>query len=180
MEVHSASIDNIKSPYILRKLLSLLCETKKLDLLIYNKRLQNKMKINIENYKNIRYKYKIAEGNGKGKEYIINTNIIIFESKNLNGKRNGKAKEYYDNGELEFEYEYLNGKIWNGKFLNKNRKIEYEIKNGNGKGKEYNYNGDLEFEGEYLNGERWNGKGFNIIGEINFVFINGKVKIFKD
>ena len=59
MEVHSASIDNIKSPYILRKLLSLLCETKKLDLLMYNKRLQNKMKINIENYKNIIYKYKI-------------------------------------------------------------------------------------------------------------------------
>ena len=78
-EINSASIDNIKSPYILRKLLSLLCEIKKLDLLIYNKQLQNKMKINIENYKNIRYKYKIAERNGKGKEYIINTNIIIFE-----------------------------------------------------------------------------------------------------
>ena len=34
MEVYSANIENIKSPYILRKLL---CETKKLDLLIYNK-----------------------------------------------------------------------------------------------------------------------------------------------
>ena len=44
-------------------------------------------------------------------------------------------KEYYNNGELMFEGEYLNGKR-------------------NGKGKEYDYNGKLEFEGEYLNGKR--------------------------
>ena len=51
-----------------------------------------------------------------------------------NGK--GYIKEYYDNGKLEFEGEYLNGER-------------------NGKGKEYNYYGKLEFEGEYLNGRRW-------------------------
>ena len=33
----------------------------------------------------------------------------------MNGKRNGKGKEYNNNGELEFEGEYLNGKRWNGK-----------------------------------------------------------------
>ena len=49
----------------------------------------------------------------------------------MNGKRNGKGKEY-EYGELIFEGEYSNGK-----------------KNGNGK--EYKY-GKLEFEGEYLNG----------------------------
>ena len=50
------------------------------------------------------------------------------------GKRNGKVKEYYYNGKLIFEGEYLNGKR-------------------NGKGKEY-YNGKLIFEGEYLNGKK--------------------------
>ena len=66
--------------------------------------------------------------NGKG--YDENNNIL-YELKN----GNGNVKEYYNNGELIFEGEYLNGKR-------------------NGKGKEYDYNGELEFEGEYLNGER--------------------------
>ena len=49
-----------------------------------------------------------------------------FEVKN--GK--GKINEYYYNGKLVFEGEYINGER-------------------NGKGKEYNYkNGKLEFEGE--------------------------------
>ena len=54
-------------------------------------------------------------------------------------KLKGLVKEYYDNGELEFKGEYLNGKR-------------------NGKGKEYYDNGILDFEGEYLDG-KWNGKG---------------------
>ena len=67
---------------------------------------------------------------------------MIFEGEYLNGKRNGKGKEYYfSNGKLKFEGEYLNGER-------------------NGNGKEYNYNCKLEFEGEYINGKRWNGKGF--------------------
>ena len=54
-----------------------------------------------------------------------------------NGK--GLVKEYYENGELSFIGEYLNGER-------------------NGKGNEYYYNGKLKFEGEYLNGKK-NGKG---------------------
>ena len=57
----------------------------------------------------------------------------------MNGKRNGKGKEY-KYGELLFEGEYSDGKRWNGK------------------GKE-DKNGSLIFEGEYLNGKRWNEKG---------------------
>ena len=60
----------------------------------------------------------------------------MFEGEYLNGKRNGKGKEYNDNGELIFEGEYLNGKRWNGK------------------GKEYNDDDGLIFEGKYKNGER--------------------------
>ena len=36
--------------------------------------------------------------------------ILIFEGEYLNGKRNGKGKEYNDNGQLIFEGEYLDGK----------------------------------------------------------------------
>jgi len=38
----------------------------------------------------------------------------MFEGEYLNGKRNGKGKEYYVNGKLIFEGEYLNGER-NGK-----------------------------------------------------------------
>ena len=37
-----------------------------------------------------------------------------FEGEYLEGKRNGKGKEYYDNT-LIFEGEYLNDERWNGK-----------------------------------------------------------------
>ena len=60
----------------------------------------------------------------------INNGKLRFEGEYLNGKKNGKGKEYW-NGELEFEGEYLNGKR-------------------NGKGKEYWNDGKLKFEGEYL------------------------------
>ena len=70
-------------------------------------------------------------------------------------KRNGKVKEYHNNGKLQFEGEYLNGKRWNGKGYDKNGFLEFEIKNGFGKGKEYDYfNGNIRFEGGYLNGEK--------------------------
>ena len=61
---------------------------------------------------------------------------MIAEIKN----GNGKFKEYYDNDNLHYEGEYINGKI-------------------NGHGKEYNEEGILIFEGEYLNGKKWKGKG---------------------
>ena len=74
------------------------------------------------NYSNKKY-------NGKG--YDENSNIIIYEL--ING--NGKVKEYDDENKLRFEGEYLNRKR-------------------NGKGKEYDSNGQLEFEGNYLNWEK--------------------------
>ena len=43
-------------------------------------------------------------------------------------KKNGKGKEYYNNGILEFEGEYLNGKIWNVNEYNKNGNIEFDKK----------------------------------------------------
>jgi len=52
----------------------------------------------------------------------------------LNGKKNGKRKEFDEKGELMFEGEYLDGKKWNGKGYNGNI---YNIENGKGYVKEY-------------------------------------------
>ena len=81
---------------------------------------------------------------------------MIFEGEYLNGKRNGKGKEYYSNGEIKFEGEYLFGSRSNGK--------EY-IK------------GKLEFEGEYDNECKWNGKGYDENGNIIYELKMEMVKL---
>ncbi len=154
----------IKS-YIINELFSFLPEKQKLNIIIYNKKIQKILLIDIEDYKRVSGKYKIIENNGKGKEYKINSNILIFEGEYLNGKRNGKGKEY-NNNKLEFEGEYLNGKRsgkgkeyfdTNGYIFNANQYLTGEISE---KEKNYYYLFGVAkvFEGEYLNGER-NGKG---------------------
>ena len=47
------------------------------------------------------------------KEYYGEDDRLLYEGEYLNGKRNGKGKEYYLNGYLKYEGEYLNDK-WNG------------------------------------------------------------------
>jgi len=166
---YKAKLGDIKSSYIITLIFSFLSEKKILNMIMYNKELQNLLLFDIDNYKENSHKYKIGERNGKGKEYKININILIFEGEYLNGERNGKGKEYYDNGNLLFEGEYLNGKRWNGKGYKKNSNKELEIENGNGKGKDYYYSGKLKFVGEYLNGER-NGKGKEYYNECKSMF----------
>ena len=39
---------------------------------------------------------------------------IKYEGEYLNGKRNGKGKEYDDEGRVLFEGEYSNGRRWKG------------------------------------------------------------------
>ena len=65
------------------------------------------------------------------KEYLDNK--LIYEGEYLNGKRNGKGKEYNDNGKLIYEGDYSNG-----------------IKVGKSKEKE---NDKLKYEAEYTNEE---------------------------
>ena len=151
-----ANIAHIKSPFILKLLFSFLTKTQKLKMVAYNKELQNIYLVDINDYKEISSKYKIGGKNGKGREYIIKSNILKFEGEYINGK----GKEYYDNSKLLFEGEYLNGER-NGKgkeynYDNGKLLFEGEYLNGkrNGKGKEYNYGGILIFEGEYLNGNK--------------------------
>ena len=85
-----------------------------------------------------------------------------YEDKYLNNMRNGKGKEYNDNGFLIFEGEYLNGKR-------------------NGKGKEFDSKGNIIFEGEYNKIERrFNGKGKvydkNGLIKYEFEYIHGRKK----
>ena len=101
---------SIQSKYILKEIFSFLSKKKKLNIIIYNKYLQTKFDIKIEDYKRISGRYKEGERDGKGKEYDILSKEVLFEGEYLNGKRNGKGKEYSKYGELKFKGEYLNGK----------------------------------------------------------------------
>ena len=151
----------IKSIFFVKILLTKVKEGIKLDLIKYNKYIQNLIDININNYKIFSGKYIIYENNGKGKEYNSYNDELLFEGEYSNGKRHGKGKEYDENLEIIFEGEYSNGKR-------------------NGKGIEYYSDGNILFEGEYLNGKRWNGIGYD--GNNNFAFEikngNGSVKEF--
>jgi len=98
-----------------------------------------------------------------------NKEKLIFEGVILEGKRNGKGKEYYDNGKIKFEGEYLNGEKWNGKGFNYYGDMAFEIIDGKGNIREYCDNGKLMFEGEYLNGKR-NGKGKEYYDNNNLKF----------
>ena len=133
------NLGDIKSSYVRKELLSFLNPKRILNIIIYNKHLQKLYGLDINDYKEISGKYKIAEKNGKGKEYDLYTNNMVFEGEYLNGKRIGKGKEYHDKICLIFAGEFSNG-------LRK------------GKGKEYYYCGKLKFEGEYLNGKIWTEK----------------------
>jgi len=69
---------------------------------------------------------------GKLFAYFKHYNQLIFEGEYIEGKINGKVKEYYDDGTIKFEGEYLNGNRWNGKVLISN--YEAEIKKGKERG----------------------------------------------
>ena len=103
--------------------------------------------------------YELINGNGKVKEYF-DSGGLQFEGEILNGKRNGKGKEYSCD-RLKYEGEYLNGKKHGfGKEYGAYEKLKYEGEffNGkkHGKGKEYDLRGQIIFEGEYLNGNKLN------------------------
>ena len=114
-------------------------------------------------------------------------NIIKFEGEYIDGKRNGKGREYDINDKIIFEGDFINGNQRPKEYKYDNADyyvLEYEgeILEGerNGKGKEYsNYGRRLLFEGEYLKGNRWNGKykeydnNDKIIGEKEY--INGEI-----
>ena len=84
---------------------------------------------------------RLKKGNGFAGEY--DNGSLIFEGEYLNGKRNGKGKEY--NFNYIFEGEYKDGER-------------------NGRGREYNLGST--YEGEFLNGKKME-KEKNFFEELN-------------
>ena len=122
---------------------------KTLNIINHNKKVLQKLDYNIDTYKNLAEREIIIgkKGKGNGKEYIIDSKILLFEGKYLNKKRNGFGKEYYINGRLKSEGNYLKG-LKHGKF------------------KEYYSNGKLKFDGEYISNKKMEGIEYNVLGEI--------------
>ena len=184
---NKVNIKNVKSPFILRIIFSFLFQKQKLNMIKYNKELQKIFLVDIKDYKTISRKCKIIEKNGKGNEYFIKGNILIFEGEYLNKKRNGKGKEYKNN-KIIFEGEYLNGKrIGMGKEYNEFGKVIFEgeyFYNNRKKGRKYYDLGGksgfdllfsffekkqkLEFEGEFKFDKKWYGKGYD--EQYNLIF----------
>ena len=89
-------LENIKSIYFIKMVFSKIDEKQKLNLIKYNKSLQNILSINLINYIFFSGKYIIYEENGIGKEYYSINDELLFIGKFKNGERNGKGKEYYN------------------------------------------------------------------------------------
>ena len=130
-------LNNIKSNFIVKMIFIHLYDRIRLKLIKYNKILQNKVNINLYNYKIFSGRYIEYEKDGNSKEYNYRGELE-YEGEYLNGERNGKGKEYHDDT-IIFEGEYLNGER-------------------NGKGKEYDYNSKKFIDVEYLNGQNLNEK----------------------
>ena len=204
MEIKSSSfaqIKNIKSPYIFKKVFSFLCQITKLSLIAHNKKIQKVFQIDTESFRKISQRYRIIQNDGKGQEFLINTNYLIFEGEFKKGKKHGKGYEYYYNknltldieyfnwektektkngyfkGKLKFEGEYYEGKKINGKGYDNKGNLVLKIENE--KGEEYYNNNKLQFKGEYKNGKRWNGKGLDCTDNILYDIRNGKGYIKK-
>ena len=69
----------IKFKNNLKEIFSFLGWKKLFILIVYNKYLQNTLKITLKDYKKISGKYKIEKRDGIGTIYKLNTNILIFE-----------------------------------------------------------------------------------------------------
>ena len=161
----------IKSKKILKYILNHLEYHNKLIFMIYNKVLQHKFELTIDDYKKESKRIKIGGLNGLGKEYTQDGHELIFEGKYLNGKRNGKGIEYFKNGKKKYEGVFLNGNLFEGIQYDENRKKIITFKNG--KGIELYNNGLIKFEGEYLKGKKWTGKGYTYYGIKLFEIKNG-------
>ena len=65
----------IKSSWTLKNIFYYLNDSRKFNLIVYNKELQNRLNINITDFKRYSGKYVIGDRNGKIKEYIV---IMIY------------------------------------------------------------------------------------------------------
>ena len=169
-------LQSLKSLSNLKFLFSFLVVEKKLNIIVYNKKIKRKLGIDIQYHKKVSGKYRIMQKNGYIEEYDLYSNILIFKGMSLNGKKNGQGTEFYNNGDIKFEGEYLNGYKIQGKGYDHKKNV-IMILEKDGKCMEYYDNGNLYFKGEYLKGKKWNGKIFNYRGNKISEIKNGKGNI---
>ena len=87
-------LKKIRSFHIFKEIFTYLNDARKLKLIKYNKKIQRKININLMNYKLYCDRYITYEIQWKGVEYNSYSDMLIYEGEFLNGKRNGKGKEY--------------------------------------------------------------------------------------
>ena len=157
-------LESITSPFFLNKVFSYIIKPKELDIVKYNKKFQTQLGLNLKHYKILSKKYIIYETKNFGKEYLGENGNLLYEGEYINGKRNGKGKEYNSEEQLEYEGDFKNGKKEGiGKAYSKGSILIYEgeYKNGirNGKGKTFK-EGKVFFDGEFLDDELFKGKTY--------------------
>ena len=88
---------------------------------------------------NLKYEGEFINGkkNGKGKEYIKNNNVynnefILLFEGEYFNNYRLRGKEYYKNGKLKYEGEYLFKKEYYGKIYDDEGNIVFELKDNNG------------------------------------------------
>ena len=182
----------IRSSLILKKIMNNIENKIKFNLILYNKSIQKKLGLDLNDFRRFSGRYKIEES-GIIKEFDSYNNILLFEGFYGNNKRNGLGNEYKkinNETKLIFEGEYLDGKKWTGKYYEYDEDtneliFECEYLNGKieGQVKEYNkHNGQLAFSGYYLNGKR-NGYGTEyesiLLQETEYYYSNTKYKQIK-
>ena len=189
-------LDNIISFGVFTKIFSFFSEKKKLEIIHYNKRIQNNLDVNIKNYQNFKGKYLKYETIVKEYKYVDDR--LIIEGEYFNEKRNENGKNYYEDDIIKYAGKYLSGKKMIGKgsdydsnvinelkdyhlyrkeyYYNGKIMFEGEYLNGerNGKGKEYYDDGKVKYDGKYLNGKKWNGKGFDKKNNLIYKLKDGK------
>ena len=87
-------LEYIKSNYILNIIFSFITKKSILNIIIYNKKIQNKLDININNYKSLSKTYIEFISKNIVKQYNQKSNKLIYEGEYKNKKKNGKGKEY--------------------------------------------------------------------------------------
>ena len=103
-------LNNLKSNLILKKIFCYPEEKVRLNIIKYNKTIQNKLNIDIEKYKKVSGIRRNILKNGEIKEYSLATKKLIYNGGFNNKKKNGKGKEFdLDTGYLIYEGDYING-----------------------------------------------------------------------
>ena len=99
-------LKNIRSLFIMKKAFILLCNKRKLNLVKYNKSLQDKLNLDFKDYRIYSERYIKYLESDIYKEYKY-LNVLIYKGGYFKGKRNGVGKEYNSSGNLIFDGKYL-------------------------------------------------------------------------